>query len=865
MNARYRATRAARAGRPRFPWSALAAALLVPVLLAGGLLWGTWDSDGRLRQVRAAIVNLDEMVEVNGQMMPMGRQLAAELVDSDREQNFAWQLATAEKAADGLASGEYAAVVTIPREFSAAATSFAKPADEATQATIRVQTSPVAGLSETAIGQSVAYASTQALNGFLTREYLKNIYVGFNEMSTSMLELVDGTRQLADGTQQLADGAKQSADGARELSEGLGQAAAGGAQLSDGAQQAAGGAGELAGGAGALADGADAYAAGARTFADGVGTFAEGVNGYATGVVQFTDGVSGYTAGVAQFADGVTGYTDGVAQYAGGINSALAPARQGIEALPEWGPWLGRVDAWVTQAPGQAEQASAQVKAVVAQVRAYVTQAGGAVDGAGGLAAAAAEARARTEMLAAEGLACPEDLSEEACAGYQAGARAAGAALVDRASGLAGGAGTLAQESGALATAAEQLLAALDELDRLADALPSWAGQLRISYDELVGSVPPGTPTSREEILAVLDQLIAAGDQLTGGGAQLAEGGAALADGGRDLAEGGTGLAAGGLQLAGGASSLGSGAGQLADGATGIAGGMGQLAGGARQLADGSRQLADGVDAFASGVGTAADGSAQLADGLEQLADGTHELADGAGQLADGVAEGQEAIPTYTDDERDKLATVVAAPVDGDGLAGVVRPHLAWVSLLLVVALWAGAMATFAVLRPVAPDALTSRASDLRLLVRTLMPAFVIAFVQAVLLGGIGAWALGWSVPSGFGLIGVLAASAVTFALVSQALAALLGHTGRLIGLGLALLAIIAAATSAAPDAVAIIAGFSPLTPALSAVRGLAVGGGVAIPLVTLAGWALLGLAGALWATHRARAMTIEKVVAAAS
>ncbi len=101
-------------------------------------------------------------------------------------------------------------MVTIPREFSAAATSFAKPAAEATQATITVQTSPVVGISETAIGQSVAFASTQALNGFLTREYLQNIYLGFNDMSTSMLDLVDGTRQLADGTAQLSDGAATS-------------------------------------------------------------------------------------------------------------------------------------------------------------------------------------------------------------------------------------------------------------------------------------------------------------------------------------------------------------------------------------------------------------------------------------------------------------------------------------------------------------------------------------------------------------------------------------------------------------------------------------------------------------------------------
>jgi len=60
------------------------ALLLVPLLLAGGLLWGTWGAGDRLRSVEAAVVNEDRMVTLDGQAMPLGRQLAAELVDSSR-------------------------------------------------------------------------------------------------------------------------------------------------------------------------------------------------------------------------------------------------------------------------------------------------------------------------------------------------------------------------------------------------------------------------------------------------------------------------------------------------------------------------------------------------------------------------------------------------------------------------------------------------------------------------------------------------------------------------------------------------------------------------------------------------------------
>ena len=93
----------------------------------------------------------------------------------------------------------------------------------------------MAGLDETALGQTIADAAANALNRFLTGEYLKNIYIGFNQMSAQMLEMVDGTAQLADGANQLSDGAYQSADGAFALSEGLNLATAGSPQLRSGA------------------------------------------------------------------------------------------------------------------------------------------------------------------------------------------------------------------------------------------------------------------------------------------------------------------------------------------------------------------------------------------------------------------------------------------------------------------------------------------------------------------------------------------------------------------------------------------------------------------------------------------------------
>ncbi|MDO5285196.1 MAG: YhgE/Pip family protein, partial [Actinomycetia bacterium] len=172
-------------------WVQVVGLVLVPVLVAAGLLAATWDSDARLRQVEAAVVNHDQAVTINGQIVPLGRQLSAELVSSRRQQSFRWVLADEKSARSGLASGRYAAVVTIPREFSEAATSYGTDPTHAHQATIRVETSPQAGIADTALGQSVAQAAAQALNRTLTKTYLENIYLGFSTMGEKFQTVAD--------------------------------------------------------------------------------------------------------------------------------------------------------------------------------------------------------------------------------------------------------------------------------------------------------------------------------------------------------------------------------------------------------------------------------------------------------------------------------------------------------------------------------------------------------------------------------------------------------------------------------------------------------------------------------------------------
>lgn len=59
---------------------ALIALILVPLLAVAALIGLTMRDD---QAISAAVVNLDEAVELDGQTVPLGRQLAAAMVDRD--------------------------------------------------------------------------------------------------------------------------------------------------------------------------------------------------------------------------------------------------------------------------------------------------------------------------------------------------------------------------------------------------------------------------------------------------------------------------------------------------------------------------------------------------------------------------------------------------------------------------------------------------------------------------------------------------------------------------------------------------------------------------------------------------------------
>ncbi len=664
-------------------WYTLLGVVLVPILVAGGFLLAGVGADGRLQTVQAAVVNSDEPVTIEGQYTPLGRQLTANLVDSDRVENLTWVLASEGDARAGLATGAYAAMVLIPENFSAAATSFAEDADEAGQATIQVRTSPVAGVADATLGRVVANEAASTLNSMLTEGYLDQIYIGFNDLGDQFVTMADGSGQLADGAADLADGVEQAADGSAELH---------------------GGARRLSNGLGTLADETGALPRKVRALANGVADYVDGVDQL----------VEGSVSGQRELIATVSRFEAGADQLGSGLGD-LGSSAELLEA-----------------AAAAAQQAAAQVP-------------------------------------------CPDFGVDAATQAAMCQAFAAG---------LDGGA-ELGLNVGVNAAAA--------------------------ASEQAVGQFTAGLTQFREGLEA------AAGDATTA--AQVA----AITTGGKKLAAGTD---------------------QLADQ-------FPELVDGIAQLADGAGQLTDGVDQLGAGLDTAADGSGELADGLREL--------------ADGIAEGRDKLPAYTKADRESLATAVAAPVDTSSLTGLATPHVGWISLVLVLALWLGALATYSVVRAVGAGLLNSAEPIAVLIARALLPGLVVVSAQAVVVAALSRFGLDLSGQQWLETTGLLLLAGVTFVTLTHALVAWFGGLGRLVSVGLAVLAAASTLTGAAPAAFGALRPFSPLTPALDAVRAIATeSSGTTIAALTLVGWLLAGFTASAVAVARRRTTTLEAVLAGA-
>lgn len=247
----------ARFRRSRLTRIAIVAVSVVPLLYGALYIWANINPTGHLDRVTAAIVNDDQVIEVDGrdgnkQPVAIGRVLAANLIGNDDKNNYDWRLTDARDASQGLSDGRYKAVLRIPKDLSKAATSTSGDPAKAVQGKLELQTNDTVNYVNGQIAQTILGAAKDALNAQVTETYLDNIYLGFGDIKLALDEAADGAGQLGKGAAKLADGAGQLDDGADQLAGGLSTLKDKTStlprdtrKLADGSQQVADGTGQL--------------------------------------------------------------------------------------------------------------------------------------------------------------------------------------------------------------------------------------------------------------------------------------------------------------------------------------------------------------------------------------------------------------------------------------------------------------------------------------------------------------------------------------------------------------------------------------------------------------------------------------------
>ncbi len=301
--------RGARSTDTRRRWSRfIGVGLLLPLLAAMVLLWSTSDRQQRLDKVPVAIVNNDKIVS-QPTTVAAGRALTASLTDpTSSDPTLDWKLTDSDDAKQGMRSGEYYAVLTIPSDFSSAIVSTGS--DKPVRGKLTLKSNAAASSTVPYISEQVVAAAATALGNQSTQGYLKNVYGGFNQIAQSNQKAASSASSLANGTQQLSHGAAQLDSGADSLSSSLGEVASGTEELQSGtasvrtgSEEVARGASKLSQGARKLHHGADQLASSSQALATRGGKFAVRAGQVARGASLVDRGAARLSTGTQSVAD----------------------------------------------------------------------------------------------------------------------------------------------------------------------------------------------------------------------------------------------------------------------------------------------------------------------------------------------------------------------------------------------------------------------------------------------------------------------------------------------------------------------------------------------------------------------------------
>ena len=212
----------------------------IPILYSGFFLGSIWDPYGQTKNLPVAFVNEDEGASLNGKSLNVGESVEKKLKDNH---DLGWEFVSKQQADEGVNSGHFYAVVTIPSDFSQKAASITE--SEPQQAVINFTTTPAKNYIGSLVSNQAAAKVKSSVSEQITQAYAKGILenldklgMGLDTAANGASTLHDGLGRLQSGTQTYVGGVKQLAVNQQSLTGGL-------AQLSDGSRKLQAGLGQL--------------------------------------------------------------------------------------------------------------------------------------------------------------------------------------------------------------------------------------------------------------------------------------------------------------------------------------------------------------------------------------------------------------------------------------------------------------------------------------------------------------------------------------------------------------------------------------------------------------------------------------------
>ena len=212
----------------------------IPILYSGFFLGSIWDPYGQTKNLPVAFVNEDKGASLNGKSLNIGESVEKKLKDNH---DLGWEFVSKQQADEGVNSGHFYAVVTIPSDFSQKAASITE--SEPQQAVINFTTTPAKNYIGSLVSNQAATKVKSSVSEQITQAYAKGILenldklgIGLDAAANGASTLHDGLGRLQSGTQTYVGGVKQLAVNQQSLTGGL-------AQLSDGSRKLQAGLGQL--------------------------------------------------------------------------------------------------------------------------------------------------------------------------------------------------------------------------------------------------------------------------------------------------------------------------------------------------------------------------------------------------------------------------------------------------------------------------------------------------------------------------------------------------------------------------------------------------------------------------------------------